>query len=224
MAGSLLARRRGLPSDHRTLTKYNRPLPLRRYPQSCCPGSWICFSSTSRRSSKSSPPISCSSRSTSSQGVITLRKPCEYLSHGSAGSSLGRVDPPRIVMIQGGQVLHLHRLLLYRRALSSGFLLDARLLGIVCGCSASSAPMQTGLYGHRVERTLRIYARSGACTAGLLRRVRRRAGRSWARFWRARVQRPIVALLRIVLMTGPRGSAVRVGFARLSAKSSYTGW
>ena len=127
-------------------------------------------------------------------------------------------------MIQGGQVLHLHRLLLYRRALSSGFLLDARLLGIVCGCSASSAPMQTGLYGHRVERTLRIYARSGACTAGLLRRVRRRAGRSWPRFWRARVHSPIVALLRTVLMTGPRGSAVRVGFARLSAKSSYTGW
>ena len=160
MAGSLLARQRGLPSDHRTQTKYIRPLPLRRYPQSCCPGSWICFSSTSRRSSKSSPPISCSSRSTSSQGVITLRKPCECLTRLGPGSSLGRVDPPRIVMIQGGQVLHLHRLLLYRRALSSGFLLDARLLGIVCGCSASSAPMQTGLYGHRVERVDPAYLRA----------------------------------------------------------------
>ena len=120
-AGSLLARRRGLPSDHRTLTKYNRPLPLCRCAHSCCPGSWICCSSTAPRTSTSSPPISCSSCSTSSEGDAALRKPCECLTRLGPGSSLGRVDPPRIQWIQGGQVLLLHGLVLSRRALFLAF-------------------------------------------------------------------------------------------------------
>ena len=123
-------------SDHRNLTKYIRPLPLRRY---------LTHRGRARKYDalrhifERAPPRGRSRAPLAPRALraaIALRKPCECLTRLGLGSSPGRVDPPRIQRIQGGQVLLLHGLL-YPRPLFSGFLLDARLSSASCAAAGA---------------------------------------------------------------------------------------
>ena len=120
----------------RNLTKYIRPLPLRRY---------LTHRGRARKYDalrhifERAPPRGRSRAPLAPRALraaIALRKPCECLTRLGLGSSPGRVDPPRIKRIQGGQVLLLHGLL-YPRPLFSGFLLDAHLSSTSCAAAGA---------------------------------------------------------------------------------------
>ena len=154
----------------------------------------------------------CESRVNVSHGSAWVRAPGELIPLGSKGSRVGRCYFFTVFFLHA-----LFFLALFSTRTSPRH--PVRLPALL------SAPLQTAPVGHRVERVDSAYL-SASCSA------HGRFATSYAASrWTvvamvlacACTQRPIVTLWRTIHMTGPRGSAVRVGFARLKRKPHWQG-